>query len=156
MHWVVGLFEDISGCATASRVQEWLKLWIFVSLKHKLLLISALQSLVFAVFSQCNMSSLNHLIPFLWIINTLRLHRNQVDYVFICSIHNTTEFRCELKVRFTVILFFCQLHQENEEGTRGQDRLLLASRFTFTEVRGYCMKYSSVMGGLNAECQSLR
>lgn len=67
------------------------------------------------------------------------------------------QFRCELKVTFTVILFFCELHQVNEEGTRGQDLLLLVSRFTFTEVRGYCVKYSSVMGGgLNAECQSLR
>lgn len=67
-----------------------------------------------------------------------------------------SEFRCELKVGFTVILFFCQLHQENEEKTCGQDLLLLASRFTFTEVRGYCVKYSSVMAGLSAECQSLR
>lgn len=31
------------------------------------------------------------------------------------------EFRCELKDRFTVILFFCELHQENEEGTCGQE-----------------------------------
>lgn len=76
--------------------------------------------------------------------------------LYVQYIMQLLEFRCDLKVRFTVMLFFCELHQENEEGTCGQDLLFLASRFTFTEVRGYCVKYSSVMGGLNAECQSLR